>query len=182
MDPTPKSLLLRLRAPGDEAAWRQFVELYTPVLGRWAQRLALNHADAADLVQDVLLQLLEKLPAFTYDENKTFRGWLRTVFVNKFRESRREPHKCGLNDQITIPDPFEAFSDTEFKQYVAAQAMLLMQRDFTATTWKACWELVTSNRSAATIATELRISEDAVYSACARVLRRLREYLNGMID
>src|SRR5439155_1137549 len=35
---TPVSLLERLRRPGAQGAWTQFVELYTPLLYFWARR------------------------------------------------------------------------------------------------------------------------------------------------
>src|SRR5665811_132490 len=40
-------------------------------------------------VQDVFTVLVRKLPAFRYDPHKTFRGWLRTVALNKWRDNRR---------------------------------------------------------------------------------------------
>src|SRR5262245_6236650 len=61
---TSDSLLHRLRHPSDGEAWARFIQLYTPVLHRWANRLGLQEADAADLVQDVFGLLLRKLPEF----------------------------------------------------------------------------------------------------------------------
>ena len=51
---TPASLLDRLRQPEQATAWDRFVELYTPLLFHWAQRLGQQDSDCADLVQDVL--------------------------------------------------------------------------------------------------------------------------------
>jgi len=53
MHTTPPSLLERLRRPAEQAAWQQFVKLYTPRVCHWARRLGLAGADVADLVQDV---------------------------------------------------------------------------------------------------------------------------------
>src|SRR2546421_13117696 len=69
---TPASLLERLRQPAAPAAWNRFVELYTPVLYAWTRRLGLQPADAADLVQDVFTILVQKLPTFQYDKQKSF--------------------------------------------------------------------------------------------------------------
>jgi RNA polymerase sigma-70 factor (ECF subfamily) len=82
MDKTPASLLHRLRQPNAVDAWPRFVELYTPLLYYWAKRLGLQQQDAADLVQDVFVLLVQKLPEFAYDRHKSFRGWLRTVTLN----------------------------------------------------------------------------------------------------
>src|SRR5947209_16257345 len=78
MHTTPVSLLQRLRKPGEEQAWQRFTELYTPLLYYWTRHLGLQAQDAADLVQEVFTVLVEKLPEFAYDRNKSFRNWLRT--------------------------------------------------------------------------------------------------------
>ena len=63
-----------------------------------------------------------------------------------------------------------------------ARALELMRTNFQPTTWKACWELIVNGRSAAEVATELGISENAVYLAKGRVLRVLRRELQGLLD
>src|SRR5438067_1653747 len=90
MNTTPVSLLERLcHADAEQAAWQQFVELYTPLLCQWARRLGLQNHDAADLVQEVFAVLVRKLPNFRYDPDRRFRGWLWTITVNKARERHR---------------------------------------------------------------------------------------------
>ena len=88
MHTTPITLLQRLgRSPSAET-WERFVRLYTPLLFYWARRVGLQEHDAADLVQDVLVVLIQKLPEFQYQPGKSFRGWLRTVLQNKWRDRR----------------------------------------------------------------------------------------------
>src|SRR5262249_42584679 len=86
---TSASLLNRLKGGNEQEAWRRFVLLYTPLLYCWGGRLGVQEADAADLVQDVFTLLYQKLPGFTYLPEKSFRAWLRTVLVNRWREGRR---------------------------------------------------------------------------------------------
>ena len=64
MNTTSVSLLGRLRQPEDQEAWRRFVHLYSPLLYYWARSVKLPAADAADLVQEVLLIVVEKMPQF----------------------------------------------------------------------------------------------------------------------
>ena len=66
MNTTSISLLERLRHPGQAEAWARLVELYTPLLYYWACRMGLPSQDASDLVQDVLVTLVQKLPQFVY--------------------------------------------------------------------------------------------------------------------
>jgi RNA polymerase sigma-70 factor (ECF subfamily) len=187
MNTTSVSLLRRLRQPSDQEAWRRFVHLYTPLLYYWARSVHLPEADAADLVQEVLLVLIEKMPSFGYDAQRSFRGWLRTVALNKWRERCRrfsngpQPSDMPLSD-IAISDQIDVFAEREYCQWLVRQALEIMQDDFEPTTWKACWETTVSGRRAAEVAAELGISVDVVYSAKSRVLRRLREELDGLLD
>src|SRR4051812_13134514 len=77
---TRASLLFRLQeTPGDRLAWEHFAARYGPMVLAWCRRWGLQDADAADVTQDVLTRLTQKLPEFRYDPAKRFRGWLRTV-------------------------------------------------------------------------------------------------------
>lgn len=62
---TPASLLERLKQPAPQDAWDRFVRIYTPFIYDWARQAGLQTADAADLVQEVLTSLIQKLPQFT---------------------------------------------------------------------------------------------------------------------
>ena len=57
-----------------------------------------------------------------------------------------------------------------------------MQAEFAPSTWKACWATVVQGRDSGDVARELGISENAVYIARFRVLRRLREELIGLVE
>jgi RNA polymerase sigma-70 factor (ECF subfamily) len=186
MDATPNSVLERLRQGDDPAAWQSLTELTTPLLFAWAYRAGLRDHDAADLVQDVLAVLVEKLPAFDYDRDRSFRGWLRVITTNKFLEKQRKmrPETMSPDDprlgELVDPAVLEPFWEREYRQALVARAMELMQSKFQPTTWRACWEHVVSGRSAAEVAAELGLTPAAVYVAKGRVLRRLRTELTGM--
>jgi RNA polymerase sigma-70 factor (ECF subfamily) len=190
MTTTPLSLLKRLRDPVQResaaAAWAEFVELYTPLLYSWATRLGLQPADAADLVQDVFVVLVRKLPDFEYDPQKSFRAWLRTVLINRWRDREKHAavvsqHKAAL-EQVAGPDQAALVEEAEYREVLVRRALELMQREFRPATWKACWEQVVEGRPAVEVARELGLSVNAVYVARSRVLRRLREYLDQLLD
>lgn len=186
MDQTPASLLERLRQPGDAAAWSRLVRLFTPLLYSWARRLEPDPQDAADLVQDIFLVLVQKLPQFKYDENKSFRAWLHTVTLNKCRENRRRRSLPGLpagleKAEPAAPDVAQAFEEAEYQQHLLGRAIQVMRAEFEPSTWQACWEFVVSGRSAAEVAAELGISESSVYVTKHRVLKRLRLELDGLL-
>src|SRR5438093_3913708 len=125
---TPASLLERLRKPNEAAAWDRFVELYSPLLFHWAKRLGLQDSDAADLVQDVFLLLVRKLPQFEYDGQKCFRAWLKTVFTNKWRERRRlrQPATGDVSpDEIAEPSPNDVLEEQEYRRFLTQRALLM---------------------------------------------------------
>jgi RNA polymerase sigma-70 factor (ECF subfamily) len=188
MNTTSVSLLERLRQPGAAEAWERLVELYTPLLYYWACRIGLCEADAADLVQEVFAVLVQKLPEFMYDRHKSFRGWLRTILLNRWRDQRRRAAAAHFqsNDELlaSVPDSAnpERFWEIEYREQLVGRALELMQSEFQPKTWKACWETVVSDRPAAAVAAELGMSVDTVYAAKSRVLRRLRQELEGLLD
>jgi RNA polymerase sigma-70 factor (ECF subfamily) len=188
MESTSVSLLERLRSPGEQAAWERFVLLYTPLLFQWARRLGLHGQDEADLVQDVFALLLQKLPAFQYDSDQRFRGWLWTVTLNKQRQRARQrpvasaQHSSGAAQQLSSPDHVEAIDEAEYRNYLVRRATELMRDEFQPQTWRAFWEFVVEDRPAAEVAERLGMTENAVYLAKGRVLRHLRQELAGLLD
>lgn len=188
MHTTPSSLLERLQKGTEPEAWVGFVELYSPLIHGWARRAGVSREDAVDLVQDVLTLLVQKMPDFVYDRNKSFRSWLRTVTLNKWREKRRRPMVAAVQpasgqlDELPNPESDRAFEEHDYRRYLVRRALELMQARFQPTTWKACWEHVVAGRSAADVAAELGMSEGAVYVAKHRVVRQLRSELAGLLD
>ena len=83
---TSLTLLDCVRQRTDAAAWDRFVKLYTPFLFYCCRRLGLQDQEAADVVQDVFVLLLDKLTTFQPKEGSSFRAWLRTVTENKCHE------------------------------------------------------------------------------------------------
>jgi RNA polymerase sigma-70 factor (ECF subfamily) len=184
---TPVSLLDRLRQPADATAWPRFVELYTPLLYYWARRTGLQEADAADLVQEVLVQLFRKLPEFAYDRRRSFRQWLHVVTLNKWRERQRRRTVVMAVDGQTlaeVPDAGDesAFADAEYRAHLVRQSLRVLQGEFPATTWRAFQEYVMADRPAEEVARELGVRVGTVYAAKSRVLSRLRGELDGLLD
>jgi RNA polymerase sigma-70 factor (ECF subfamily) len=181
---TPASLLQRLRQATQPEAWKRFVDLYTPILFAFAGRLGLQEADAADLVQDTLLLLLRKLPAFSYDARRSFRAWLWTIMRHQVLEAQRRMHVKTLNlaELAAVPDQLDEHWEKEYRERLIGRALEIMKNDFQPATWKACWEHAVSGRAAADVARELGMTVGAVYAAKFRVLARLRQELEGFLE
>jgi len=186
---TSVTLLQRVRQRDDQAAWERFVALYAPLLFRWALRAGLAEQDAADLVQDVLVLLMQELPEFEYDAGRNFRGWLKTVTINKCRErQRRRVPAAGVGGdsdplaELPGASDLEEFWNAEYRQHLVRKALEIMRTEFEPNTWQACWEHTVNDKTAAEVGRQLGLSEAAVYVAKSRVLRRLRQELSGLLD
>jgi RNA polymerase sigma-70 factor (ECF subfamily) len=182
MHTTSVSMLDHLRNAPNEAEWERFVRQYSPLLSFWARRLGLQDQDAADLVQEVLLVLVQKLPRFQYQPERSFRGWMRTILVNKWRDRQKCPMALAVEDDVPAQSPADAevFEEREHRLYVLGRALTLMQSAFEPATWQACWQTIVVGRSPAQVAAELGMTVNAVYLAKARVLVRLRQELQHL--
>jgi RNA polymerase sigma-70 factor (ECF subfamily) len=188
MHTTSATLLDQLRSSEPAHAWTRFVSLYTPLLAHWGARLGVPPGEMADFLQDVFLLLIQKLPEFRYDPARRFRGWLWTVTRNRWLERCRQATPAAQGDGgatldlLGVPDTTEEVDAEEYRRFLTARALELMQAEFHPTTWRACWAVVVESRPAAEVATELGLTPNAVYIARSRVLSRLRENLAGLLD
>lgn len=166
----------------------RFVELYAPFIFHCGASQGLNATDTADLVQEVLGIVLVKLPEFEYDPTRRFRGWLRTVTVNKANDFHRRNAVRPISghdeaiQQATVAGDVDRIDEAEYRSFLVGRAVELMRSEFRETTWQACWKHVVEGRKASDVAQELGISTNAVHVAKCRVVRRLREELDGLID
>jgi RNA polymerase sigma-70 factor, ECF subfamily len=185
---TPASLLERLKRTDNQDAWREFVQLYVPMIHAWASRAGLDSDEAADLVQEVFLILVEKLREFQYDPQRSFRAWLKTVTLNKWRElaRRRLPgmriEADGNLPAAESPDHFELLEESEYRKRVVRRAMQTVEGDFEPTTWRAWQATVVEGRPAKEVAAETGMTVNAVYLVKGRVLARLREEVRGLME
>jgi RNA polymerase sigma-70 factor, ECF subfamily len=185
---TSQSLIHRLRDPSDADAWTRFVHLYTPLLLSWTNRAGLAQADASDVIQDVFTRLLRALPEFTYDPQRSFRGYLNTVVQNCWKDHcrKRKAHLFDtptgamsiLADAETIPE----IEETEYRQTLLRRGLSLVEHEFSTKIWQGFLLTVIEGKSPSEVAQILETTVNAIYLGRARVLRRLREVLQELLD
>jgi RNA polymerase sigma-70 factor (ECF subfamily) len=178
---TRPSLLVRIRDAGDPEAWRQFVDVYAPLVYQFGRRRGLQDADAADLTQEVLQAVSGASKRLVYDPQRgTFRAWLYTVARNKLRnfllarQRRHEEVDPHLLDEQPAREETEQW-EREYEQRLFDWAADTVRGSFQESTWRAFWMTAVDGRGATETATALGISVGAVYIAKSRVLARLRE-------
>jgi RNA polymerase sigma-70 factor (ECF subfamily) len=193
MPDTSLSLLDRARR-NDEVAWRRLRAMYVPLIQGWLRReCQLQVHDADDLVQDVIVVVVRRLPEFDRQRVGSFRAWLRTVTVNCLRQSLRTRHRGGAGTgDSRVADLLDALEaqgspqselwDREHDEHVMRQILNSLKHEFTENTWQAFSLMSLDGLSAADAAARLGITPNAVFIARSRVLARMREEAAGLID
>ena len=189
---TSRSLLRRAREH-DAVAWEKLTAVYSPLVYQWCRRAGLQASDAADVAQEAFRSVAMGLDSFRKERPEdTFRGWLWTITRNKIRDhfrarAGRPGAQGGTAAQLQLQQiPDEAPSDADdttgqrLHSKLARRAVAVMQTDFEETTWQAFWLTAVDQRPPASVAEQLEMSSAAVYMAKSRVLRRLREELEGL--
>lgn len=185
---TSISLLRQLRSPRADSAWQRFVELYAPLIFYWGRQRGLAPDDAAELVQEVLADLVTRLPTFEYDPQRRFRGWLRTVVVNRainFLRRRQAAPQSGQDMALRLAakaDEQDLLAEAEYHSHIAKRRLLQLRGEVGETTWQAAWLQLVHGRKAGEVAEQLKISRNAAYLAKSRALARLRQDLDGLFD
>jgi RNA polymerase sigma-70 factor (ECF subfamily) len=182
---TRHSLFIRLQDAADDDAWREFTRIYEPAVYRFGRKKGLQHADAAELAQDVLTRVIQVVPKWDQSRSRgSFRSWLftvaRTRVVDAWRAASRNATRHG---QPTPPDALAELSerrgeselDSELRRQVIRVAAERIRPEFQTSTWEAFWRTSIEGGPIVEVAADLKMSLGAVYAARSRVLSRLRD-------
>jgi DNA-directed RNA polymerase specialized sigma24 family protein len=186
---TRASLLLRIRDPRDALAWGEFVRLYAPLLHAYGVRRGLQDADAADVVQDTLRNVLRAAPQFTYDPARgSYRGWLFTIARNEVRKFATRTAGRGTGDSHVRhlleahPDPAgdQDNWDRDYRLALFHWAAARVRPEFREKTWDAFWQTAVTGADIAAVAAGLGLTVGGVYIARSRVTTRIRQEIQAV--
>jgi RNA polymerase sigma factor (sigma-70 family) len=184
---TRRSLIVKLHDQADEAAWKEFVTIYEPLIYRIARRKGLQDADARDLSQDVFRAVSQAIGSWDPDPGRgSFRGWLSRIARNMLINFlTRRPHQFrgsgatsvqDLLEEQAAPDPSAtAYFEAEYRKRLFQWAADEIKDEYTPATWAAFWRTAVDGIAPKDVAASLGMSVGAVYIARSRVLSRLRQ-------
>jgi RNA polymerase sigma-70 factor (ECF subfamily) len=183
---TSLTLMMRLQQdPADPAAWGKFVHSYQPMIRAWCLRWGAQPSDADDIAQQVLLKLLTAMKTYRRDQKASFRGWLKAVTHNAWRDFVRRPNTTqtqrGASGLEAIADSSDALIDLEKQMEQAFEAELLglamrrVEPRVKPNTWKAFQLTSVENLSGSEAAARLEMRVSHVFVAKHRVMKLLEE-------
>ena len=195
------SLLVRVQAMQPDA-WARLVEVFSPIVYRWARQAGLSASDSADVVQDVFVAVARNVSNFERQKQKaSFRSWLATITRNRvrdcFRGKKRNLDGFGGTEALqvlhNVPDPGalghgepseqdleKSINLSSLDQRLPARVLELVKSRCGEQTWQAFWATVVMGDSASDVAARLEMSVTSVYQAKSRILRRLRERMSEL--
>lgn len=190
---TRASLILQIADVHNVQAWGEFAQLYQPVVYRLARQRGFQHADAEELVQEVMLAVARAIERFAPEKDgeagrRRFRDWLhriaRNLMVNFLTRRKHQVWGSGKTDmqrlleaECDADSPVTQMFEVEFRRQAFRQAADLVRQDVSESTWQAFWQSTIEDRPAGEVARELNMSVGSVYIARSRVMARLRVHV-----
>ncbi|QDU08718.1 sigma-70 family RNA polymerase sigma factor [Gimesia aquarii] len=182
---TIDSLIVRVRDPSNRAAWDQFEQLYRPVIFRIARAKGLQHADALDLVQQVLISVASAIDRFEKQNGGVrFRNWLSRITRNAILKalSRRPTDRAAggsnildvLSEVPAADNETDALINLEYRRELFQHAAEQVRCEVQESTWLAFELTALQETPIDRVAKALAVSTGSVYAARSRVMRRIR--------
>jgi RNA polymerase sigma factor (sigma-70 family) len=184
---TRESLILRLPSASDAQAWREFIEIYEPLLFRFARRRGLQDADAREIAQGVFLAVAKSVERWQPDKQRgRFRAWLfkiaRNHLINYVAKQTRH-QAVGGTDEISllngIVSPAQDSIEADYRREMFRLAAAQVRDSFQGNTWSAFWMTSVLEKSVEDVAAELGLTPGAVYIARSRVIAKLKRTIQS---
>lgn len=188
---TRDSLLVQVQDPANRDAWDLFARIYRPIIVRIAMARGLQHADAQDLSQQVLMAVASAIGTWKKrDESSRFRHWLSRVTKNAILNAltrRPKDQAVGgssfeelLQEVVDRDVATTAFLESQLRRELYLQAAEMIKAEFHPDSWRAFELSVTGELSIEEVAGQLGKSVGAIYTARSRIMFRLRETISEL--
>ena len=187
-DKTRATLLERVKDPRDQSSWREFVDIYDPLLYRYGRLRGLSHENALEVVQECMAQLVQVMPEFEYSSEKgKFKSWLRCIANNKINDmfKRRRPANANSAD-FQRPQEREKSTDEMWEEQWQRKHLRFCLKQVlseAASSTRQAFELyVVLEWPMQKVAAALDMSSDQIYAAKSRITQRLRRRYRELLN
>jgi RNA polymerase sigma-70 factor, ECF subfamily len=180
---------------GDRDKWELLMRLYRPLVLYWCRGKVKRQEDTEDLVQEVFTTIFQTIGEFTKQPHRgAFRAWLKQItrykILEYWKKAGNQPAGAGGSEAqerlAEVLDPFaddsSADEDASERCILLRSAKELIRPEFERNTWEAAMRTAEDGQPAADVADALGISPAAVYTAKSRVLTRLRQVMDDLLE
>lgn len=192
---TNNSLLELAKESAQSEAWFSLFNIYEPLIAGWISRSGVEESSVGDLTQEVLHVVATELPKFEHNGRKgAFRSWLKMISINRCRrfwDARKrqvesiQTDTAGRNVLDQLEDPESELSqqwEFEHDQFVLRRMLELTRKEFDDQSFMVFTRNAINGESAQAIARDIGISVGQIYKIKHRIMSRLRELAEGIID
>ena len=181
---TRASLLIQVRDPRDQDAWRTFFDIYAPLIMRWCRKDGLRETDAEDVTQNVLKSVASAMRHLEYQPDKgMFRSWLLTAVRREIARFFKKDQRLGsrisaeptaLLNSIPADELPASGRAQELVAYVYQTALERVRPSVDQRQWAAFELLWDQQQSAQVVGERLGESVGWVHKAKFNVIQRLK--------
>jgi RNA polymerase sigma-70 factor (ECF subfamily) len=188
---TRVTLISLLRDSGDEAAWREFVDLYAPVVHAYCRRRGLQHADALNVAQEVFGHVSRAIQTFEYDRARgRFRSWLGLIThqqMLRYKEKQARNGRAPGNGRADgILEAFEGEAEgiwiETVNAHIYACALERVRQEFDAEEWRAFQRVWDGNERPGDVARDLGKESPWLYQIKHKAIGRLKQEVERLTD
>ena len=187
MDTTRVSLLLRIKNRQDGDAWREFDDVYRPMLRRFALAYGADATEADDVIQHCMTAIHEHIDRFEYDPSKgRFKGWLKTLVNNRIRNLiRKRKERIAMTGEFAAvtanagDDPEAIFEKIWMDEHLK-HALKLVSREVEEKTFNAFVDYVIHERPVEEICAKHGLNANQVHKSKHRLTKKLAEKMAAL--
>ena len=186
MEGTRSSLLVRVKDRSDTRSWKEFYDLYAPLLYHYARGRGLSGDDSREVRDRSMAVVFERIGKFQYDrERGRFKGWLRRIvdsrIADMFRKKRARRLESATLRSLADPSPSpEELWERKWKHRHLRYCVREVRDLVSVSSYEVFNLVVFEDRPVEEVCKRLGINRNQVYKAKARVLRRVREKLEAL--
>lgn len=174
----------------DHDTWQLFIGVYSPLIRHYASEAGARPDQEEDILQEVLVWLYSSEWELDLPRRGSFRRWLKQVVWNFTRmQQNGRSTKAWTTLDPALVDEMEEEGGTRFHELDAEVRMDLIERalhmlrpQFQERGWEIFRRVYIQNLKVEDVAAELGVSRNVVYVYGCRIMRRVKEVVNELID
>lgn len=190
---TSISLIERVRRGDDNAAWERLASLYGRLILYWCKQRNVPRSDRNDLFQETMQTVAKYIHRFEKQQGSrkhSFRSWLRTIVESRisdyYRERKAVPAPISDSQLVRKVEQSTQNDDEKQSQHerqlLIGQALKIVQSETDPKIWEMFYQTAVLGFNSTEIAELLGTTPANVRQAKRRVLMKIREEFQGLID